>query len=385
LTTPDSGDALATQPAVLAGEEAPRPAGRRKRLLIIAGWAVAIAIVALVAAYASRGADAARIANPAVHGAPRPVRYLLGWTHWLGVMQWLTVVQMLSLVAVVTYYWRRYPRHPYMLMAIAATAIVWMDPIMNWAPYAVYNPQLWHLPVNWPLVSLSPTVEPFIVIGYASFYAGPFFPANRILRKVQARRPGSFAARHPLLCLGVTIFVIGFVYDAVLEIFCIRAGLYMYDQVMPFGSIWAGTPFQFPLLWEPAFVTLMMIPAGLLLYSGSDGAGPVNAEKLARRIRVHRSRPALTTFAVMFGILMVAYCAYGAAFGIIRGSGAATSVACPWPYPEAKVYDPQGLYAKAGQPGPYSAGIWSGWESAQSGQPHVTPASGGRCAGGGHG
>ena len=38
--------------------------------------------------------------------------------------------------------------------------------------------------------------------------------------------------------------------------------------------------------------------------------------------------------------------------------------------PEAKVYDPQGFYEKAGQPGPYFAGIWSGW---QSGQPDGRP------------
>ena len=49
---------------------------------------------------------------------------------------------------------------------------------MNWAPYAVYNPQLWHWPETWPLVSLSPTVEPFIVIGYATFYIGPVLPGD---------------------------------------------------------------------------------------------------------------------------------------------------------------------------------------------------------------
>ena len=61
---------------------------------------------------------------------------------------------------------------------------------MNWAPYAVYNPQLWHWPGDWPLVSLSPTVEPFIVIGYATFYMAPFFPAIWILRRLQARAAG---------------------------------------------------------------------------------------------------------------------------------------------------------------------------------------------------
>ena len=73
--------------------------------------------------------------------------------------------------------WRRYaPPGP--ADGLVCTSIVWQDPIMNWAPYAVYNPQLWHWPEDWPLVSLSPTVEPFLVIGYATFYLGPFFPAD---------------------------------------------------------------------------------------------------------------------------------------------------------------------------------------------------------------
>jgi hypothetical protein len=379
MTTSDSRDAAAQE---LTGQA---PGGRRsrpaKRWLTAAAWAVALALLGLAAANFSRGADAARIANPAVHGAPRPVHYLFGWTHWLELNEIGTVLMVVQVVAVVVLAWRRYPRHPILLMVFAATTIVWMDPIMNWAPYAVYNPQLWHWPVNWPLASLSPTVEPFIVIGYATFYVSPFFPAIWILRKAQARQaPGSFAWRHPLTCLAVLIYLIGFVFDACLEILCIRGGLYIYSQVIPFGSVFTGTPFQFPLLWESSLVTIVMIPAGLLLYR--DDTGRTQAEKLTQRVRVFRGRPALGTFTVMFAILMVAYCGYGGAFAIIRDARLATSVACPWPYPEAKVYDPQGFYEKAGQPGPYSAGIWDGWESAQAGRPAVSPpaAGGGRCA-----
>ena len=86
---------------------------------------------------------------------------------------------MMSLIVVVCVrVWRRQPGHPYVLMTIASTAIVWQDPIMNWAPYAVYNPQLWHWPEDWPLIKLSPTVEPFVVIGYATFYFGPVLPGD---------------------------------------------------------------------------------------------------------------------------------------------------------------------------------------------------------------
>ena len=47
-------------------------------------------------------------------------------------------------------------------------------------------------------------------------------------------------------------------------------------------------------------------------------------------------------------------------------SGMATSVACPWPYPEAKVYDPQGFYRANGAEGPYSVGKWSTWQQGPS-------------------
>jgi hypothetical protein len=66
---------------------------------------------------------------------------------------------------------------------------------------------------------------------------------------------------------------------------------------------------------------------------------------------------------------------------ITRWSGAATSVICPWPWPSAKVYDPQGFYEQNGAQGPFSEGIWSTWQSAQpDGRPDVKrPAGGTRC------
>ena len=369
-----------TKPALTAS-----PPKAARRWLIVAVVAVILAVLGFVAASASRGVSGApRIANPIVNGAPRPVRPLFGWPHWLGLHQLGTIIMMVALIAAVGYFWRRYPRHPILLMVLATTGIVWQDPVMNWAPYAVYNPQLWHWPVNWPLVSLSPTVEPFIVIGYATFYLGPFFPAIWILHRIQARRPpGSFAWRHPLMSLAALVLVIGFVFDALLEGFLVRTQLYIYSQVIPFGSLFAGKPYQFPLIWESGLVTLVMIPAAVLLYR--DDTGRTQAEKLAQRVRPFRSRPALAAFAVMFAILNVAYFCYGAGFAIIRDTKAATSVACPWPFPEAKVYDPQGFYEKAGQPGPYSAGIWDGWETAQPGRPSVSPPAAGARCGAGHG
>jgi len=352
----------------------------------LAGWALLAGVVVFVgwvAANARMGAVAERIKNPDVTGAPRPVEPLFGFDHWITLHQIGTVLMMVTLVTVCVIGWRRYPRHPILLMTLVMTLLIWQDPIMNWAPYAVYNPQLWHWPETWPLFSLSPTVEPFIVIGYATFYMFPFFPAVWLLRRVQARRPvESFVWTHPLLALSGLMLVIGFVFDAMLETFLVRTQLYIYSQVIPFGSFATGQPHQFPLIWESLLVCTVMIPAGVLLYR--DDTGRTQAEKLAQKIRYFRVRPALGTFAVMFLVINAAYLfLYGGGFALIRASGAATSVACPYPFPEAKVYDPQRFYEEAGQPGPYFPGIWSEFMTAH---PAVdVPADGGRCAPGSSG
>ena len=136
-----------------------------------------------------RGARPPGSRTPTCEGAPRPVRPLFGWTHWITFLQ-------------ISHRRGHGADHRRVRRAVAAAAkapgpahgdraaptLVWQDPIMNWAPYAVYNPQLWHWPETWPLVSLSPTVEPFIVIGYVMFYLAPFFPAIFVLRRLQRTR-----------------------------------------------------------------------------------------------------------------------------------------------------------------------------------------------------
>ena len=149
--------------------------------------------------------------------------------------------------------------------------------------------------------------------------------------------------------------------------------------MIPFGSLFVGRYYQFPLIWESTMVLLVMIPAGLLCYR--DDTGRTQAEKLAQRLRLFHNRPALATFLVMFGILNVCYFMYGAGFGTIRATKSATSVACPWPFPESKVYDPNGFYEREGQAGPYFEGLWNKWMSAQpSGRPTVnSPNKDGHC------
>ncbi|MCZ8381937.1 spirocyclase AveC family protein [Mycobacterium sp. CPCC 205372] len=359
-----------TAPSVSPGDASPAPARRS-----YAGWIAFLALIAFFALFAlsSRRHLDPRVGNPDVEGRPRPVEFLFGFDHWIYFLEIGTVLALITLVAVFVIGWKRNPGSPVMLMFLCTTLIVWQDPIMNWAPFAVYNPELLHWPESWPLVSLSPTVEPFVVFGYVMFYFGPYFPAVAILRRLQARKgPTAFVSRRPLVSLGLLTLVIGFLFDAALEISLVHTGMYIYSQVIPFGSLFAGTTFQFPLIWESFAVCFVMVPAAILCYR--DDTGKSVAEKLAARARFFPAKPVLGTFVVMFAIINVSYFAYGAWFAVIKASGAATAVACPWPYPEAKVYDPQGYYEKEGARGPFSVGIWSTWMSGQpDGRPDVEP------------
>ena len=348
------------------------PPESKKRSWVGALWVgIALVLLALIAANARMGAVSPRIRNPEVTGAPRPVEPLFGYQHWLGLFQIFTIITMLIIIAVYVVVWRRHPAHPVLLMGIVTTLIVWQDPIMNWSPYAVYNPQLWHWPEDWPLASISPTVEPFLVIGYIMFYLGPYFPAIWILRKIQARRP------HELVCVAPSADQPGVDHPA-------RRHPHRRDARDDAGAHWvlhllASHSLRVRFRW-----TAIPIPVHLGIRDGDirDDPGGCAAlprrhrahccEKLARRARIFPSRPALGMFVVMFVIINLAYFAYGTGFAVIKWTRTATSVACPWPYPEAKVYDPQGFYEKNGQPGPYSVGIWSTWMSAQpSGRPNV--------------
>jgi hypothetical protein len=161
-----------------------------------------------------------------------------------------------------------------------------------------------------------------------------------------------------------------------MEELCVRIGLYTFTQVIPFGSVFAGTRWQFPLLWQSSLISILMIPVAVLIYRNDTGRAV--AERMALRLTGMQTRPVLATFVVMVVVVNLAFMTYGLMYtSITRWSGAATSVVCPWPWSSAKVYDPQRFYEQRGAPGPYSSGIWSTWESAQpDGRPSVVAPKG---------
>jgi hypothetical protein len=110
--------------------------------LTVVAVLLGLAALIAIAVNARSGAVDEGIANPDVTGAPRPVEPLFGFDHWVALHQIGTVLMMVALVTGFVLTWRRYPRHPILLMVLVTTILIWQDPIMNWAPYAVH----WRVP-----------------------------------------------------------------------------------------------------------------------------------------------------------------------------------------------------------------------------------------------
>lgn len=333
-------------------------------------WVMVAAVAGAILVTAEKnGPASSENANPAGAGKPSPVQPLWSsidfvlWGQILGAL--LLAVTIVASVVV----WRRHPGHPVILMILASSTLFWWDPINNWAIGLVYNPDLWHFPRDWPWLNISPVIEPLTSVIYAPYVLLPYFLAMPILRAIQRRRgPDAFVWLHPLISIAVLTFVIGVIWDAAQEVLLTRTQFLTYSHVVEFGSIDVGKNSQFPLLMASVLITIIMIPASILLYR--DDTGKSQADKLAQRLPLHNRRPKLATFLVMAIILNVAMMSFSSAFWLARTTGAASTVACPWPYPEAKTWDPRGYYQSQGAPGPFTAGKGSTW---QIGQPDGRP------------
>lgn len=330
------------------------------RLRTVIWSALGLGAAALVLLNAERGPVSGETRNPAGEGAPLPVTPYADAVDWVRFGEVMAAVLFVGTVIYLVRGLRRDPRNPVTLMVAASCTLCWFDPINNWMIGLVYNPKMWHFPQDWPWVNMSPIIEPLTSFVYAPYIALPYFLAMPLLKRLQrARGPQTFVGRRPLLSLALLTFVIGFAWDALQEMFLVNTQFLTYTHVTPFGSIWVGENRQFPLLQASTLITLPMIATSVLLYREDDG--PTVAERLARRFALHVRRPAVATFLVMTVILNVCFVAFSTSFYLVRVTGAASSPACPWPYPASKVWDPQGFYEANGHPGPFTAGTASTW------------------------
>jgi Spirocyclase AveC-like len=346
------------------GSKAESP--RRFGYLTPLAWgAIVVGVAAIVyaALNSSRSVEGTRLARG--DGSFVPPR-----TEFLGISNWCIYFEIGSLVmffavwgTAIVQSRRRGKPTPTLLMIAVTTSLTWLDPIMNWAPDAAYDPRMFHFDVDWFWFNLAPTVEPWAVtIGYGYFFLIPAWFTLAVYRRLAARTSvTSWLVRRPRLAVLALSVPICVVWDGVMEALFVRMGFYTYTQTIAFGSIFAGTPHQFPLIWEAVLFGIMLSMAAPLMWV--DDTGRTWPEVVARRTKIFAKRPHVGAFVIALTMMSVVYVGYGLSFGIIRATGIATEPAQHWRYPETKVFDPQGYYEEAGEPGPFTIGTWAGWEA----------------------
>lgn len=351
--------------SVVAGPPARPRATSRYAVLVC--WAAVVALGAIILVTAQKhGPSSPENLNPDGGGKPPPVESLFYPFDWVMWGQILGALLAAGTIVASILVWRRHPGHPVILMVLATSTLFWWDPINNWAIGLVYNPGLWHFPRNWPWLNISPIIEPLTSFIYAPYILVPYFLAMPILRAIQRRsRLTAFVWRHPLISIAAITFAIGVIWDAAQEILLTRAQFLTYSHVVEFGSIDAGKNSQFPLMMASGLITIVMIPASILLYR--DDTGRSQADKMAQRMPLHGRHPMLATFLVMAIVVNIAMIIFSSTFWLVRATNAASNVACPWPYPTAKTWDPRGDYQAEGAPGPFTSGKASSWLIAQPG------------------
>jgi hypothetical protein len=331
------------------------------RTWLVVTLGATVAVAAFMLAVGQRGPHqlAVPVPHPAhlVDGTPRAHHPLWGVQYWPQIFEIASILLAGTLIATFARLsWKERRLHPGLAVTYAATGMYLFDPIFNWSWYFPTDPRFLHWPINWPYVSINPTSEPMTFMpAYTFWLMIPAVITYGLWRGVQRRsRPGGFTQRHPVISLFLLGSAVAIPFDfAGFTLGCVTE-VFVFTQTHG-PTFRAGHTSQHPL-WEPLLFPLL-ITATCVLFCWRDDRGNTAAGRLARRLPTFPRVPRLTEVVAAWAILAAVYgSVLGTSTLVFRIFTTPHTLARPWPYPDTKVWDPDGLYRKAGEPGPYRAG-----------------------------
>jgi Spirocyclase AveC-like len=323
-----------------------------------AGWATAaVAFIAFaIVALANM--------QTGLHGDPRTINPNPGvasYPPFLGVTDWPLVTSIMSAVLTVAFFgylgWQsirlRIP-HWLLIVGIAAFFAGALDPLANWATFAVFDSRVAHFPLSWPYFNISPLLEPTLSFlgGYASYYVLTGLGLLSLHRRfIEPRiRHNSWLDRHRLVAVFITGFIAGLPLNALVQFMWLKVGLFVYTEA-------AGPLLHLGGRHLPVYMVIydsVLFAIVAVLCVRDDNGRPAIVARLAGRLpalgeRISTSR----LLAVATAVLMSAVLLPIAVFSLLRVSGDPKPAYDVWPYPAVNVYDPYGDLERAGKPGPF--------------------------------
>lgn len=324
------------------------------------GWSLfgaayaAFAVLTIATLQTGLHGDPART-NP--NPGPEPYPPFLGFDNWPLAVGLSSIPMAIGLIGVLVWLsWRQRRVHWAVIIAFAGLITGALDPLANWATFAIFDPRMLHFPLTWPYVNISPNLEPALSFlgGYAAYYLlnglGFLQLHDRVLEPV-LRRVGWLVPRR-LIRVFIGAFLIALPINTLIQTTWMRAGIFFYTEavgpVMQFGHIY------FPVVMAIYDSFIFAMVAVMCVRDDNDEL--VLITRIARWLPVRRGRSKVTLTRQLLVSVTVGLVSFGlplAVLGGLREAGLSRPAYDRNPYPNVNVYDPYGHLEEAGKPGPF--------------------------------
>lgn len=288
---------------------------------------------------------------------PRPYPPFLGFDHWPLAIAVSAIPMAIGLIGMLVWLsWRQRAVHWAVIIAFAGLITGALDPLANWATFAIFDPRMLHFPFSWPYVNISPNLEPALAFlgGYAAYYLlnglGFLKLHNRITEPMLCRI--DWMARRPLVGVLVGAFLVAIPVNGLIQFTWMRAGIFYYTEAV--GPVLQVGHVHFPLIMAiyDSFIFAMVA----VMCVRDDTGELILITRIARLLPARLGRPKVTLTRQLMVSVTVGLLSFALPLAVLAGlreAGMSMPAYEQNPYPDVKVYDPYGHLEEAGKPGPF--------------------------------
>ncbi|MBV8862322.1 MAG: hypothetical protein JO082_07575 [Mycobacterium sp.] len=246
--------------------------------------------------------------------------------------------------------------HWTVVIAFAGLITGAVDPLANWATFAIFDPRMLHFPLTWPYVNISPDLEPALAFlgGYAAYYLLTGLAIlqlhNRIVKRLVPRT--SWLARHQLVEVFLGAVIVAIPINGVVQFTWMRCGIFFYTEAV--GPVLRVGHVYFPLIMA-VYDSFIFAMVAMMCLRDADGELAL-ISRIARWLSARAGHPKVTLtrqLLVSVTVGLVSFAVPLAVLAGLRAAGLSKPAYDQNPYPSVKVYDPYGHLQDAGKPGPF--------------------------------
>lgn len=288
---------------------------------------------------------------------PRPYPPFLGFDDWPLAVSLSAIPMAIGLVSLLVWLsWRRRRAHWAVIIAFAGLIAGALDPLANWATFAIFDPRMLHFPHSWPYVSISPNLEPALAFlgGYAAYYLlnglGFLKLHDRLIHPLMRR--SRWLMNHRLVAVFIGAGVLAIPMNALIQITWMQAGIFFYTEAV--GPVLRIGHVHFPLIMAIYDAFIFALVAVMCVRDDADEL--VLITRIGRWLPVRRGRSPMTLTRQMLVATAISLLSFGIPLAMLAGmreAGLSRPSYDKNPYPTVKVYDPYGHLEEAGKPGPF--------------------------------